>query len=351
MTDIKLSFAIAAYDRVMPLITGEVKPDGITLDYWEGQGRGNPFYDQIKFQRYDVSEMSMSSYLRMRAIGWPYRILPVFHNRNFSYTNIHIRKGSGIRQGHPEDLKGKRIGIADYQMSLGLWTRGVLQMEFGVKPEDMIWYQERGEHFSHTGASTEAGLTIPKTVELHYATKDFNSMFLNGELDATTGLSINLPRGSVSRSGSALTGIGRVQADLSDKHDIVTLFSNPREEAIRFFKKTGVYPPNHCTAIRESILEEHPWIAVSLMEAFEESKRLAIERFHQAPPTLLVFGQQYINELDEVFGPDPFPYGLKVNAKAFDMAQTFSVEQGLTERKQPLDELFPQEIIIREERL
>ncbi|MFC2014576.1 hypothetical protein ACFLUP_01120 [Chloroflexota bacterium] len=351
MADIHLSFAIAAYDRVMPLITGEVKPDGIALDYWEGRGRGNPFYDQIKFQRYDVSEMSMSSFLRMRAIGWPYRILPVFHNRNFSYTNIHIRQGSGIRQGHPEDLKGKRVGIADYQMSLGLWTRGVLQMEFGVKPEDMIWYQERGEHFSHTGASTEAGLTIPKEVELHYATKDFNSMYLDGELDATTGLSINLPGGARTRTASPLTGIGRVQADLSGEQDIVNLFPDPREEAIRFFKKTGVYPPNHCTAVRESILEEHPWIAVSLMEAFEESKRLAIERLHQSPPTLMVFGQQYFKELDEVFGPDPFPYGIKVNAKAFDMAQTFSAEQGLTERKQPLDEIFPLEIIYREERL
>ncbi|MFC2073162.1 hypothetical protein ACFLUU_10825, partial [Chloroflexota bacterium] len=84
---------------------------------------------------------------------------------------------------------------------------------------------------------------------------------------------------------------------------------------------------------------------------FEESKRLSIERLHQSPPTLMVFGQQYFKELKEVFGPDPFPYGLKANAKAFDMAQTFSVEQGLTERKQPLDELFPQEIIYREERL
>ncbi|MFC1901694.1 hypothetical protein ACFLX3_02050 [Chloroflexota bacterium] len=350
MADINLSFAIATYDRVMPLITGEVKPDGVTLDYWEGQGRGNPFYDQIKFQRYDVSEMSISSFLRMRAIGWPYLALPVFHNRNFSYTNIHIRKGAGIRQDHPEDLKGKRVGIADYQMSLGLWTRGVLQVEFGVKPEDMIWYQERSEHFSHTGASAEAGgLTVPKTVELHYATKDFNSMFLNGELDASTGNSIHLPGGS--RSSGALAGIGRVQADLSGSTDIVTLFQDPRQESIRFFKKTGVYPTNHCTVVRKSILEEYPWVAVSLMEAFEESKKLAIERLHQSPPTLMVFGQHYLRDLDEIFGPDPFPYGIKANAKAFDMAQTFSVEQGLTERKQPLDELFPQEIIYREERL
>jgi 4,5-dihydroxyphthalate decarboxylase len=352
MADLKLSFAIAPYDRVMPLITGEVKPLGITLEYWGAQGMGNPFYDQIKFQRWDVSEMSMSSFLRMRPTGWGYRMLPIFHNRNFSWTNIHIRNGSGIRQGHPEDLKGKRVGIADYQMSLGLWTRGILQMEFGVKPEDMVWYQERSEHFSHTGASGSAGLGVPKNVELHYATTDFNTMFLKGELDATTGLSMLIGRGGGGPSQSTpLAGIGRVQADLSAKPDMVSLlFPDPRQESIRFYKKTGVYPPNHCTVVRESILDEYPWAAVSLMEAFEESKRLSLERLHQSPPTLMVFGQQYFKELAEIFGPDPFPYGIKANAKALEMAQTFSLQQGLTERKQPLDEIFPEEIIFREER-
>jgi len=145
MADLQLSFACTSFDRVLPLITGEVKPDGITLEHMRAPGGVTRiFYDQIKFQRYDISEMSMSSYLRMRSIKFPYQMLPVFHNRNFSYTYIHFRKGAGIRQDHPEDLKGKRIDIGDYQQSLGLWTRGILQAEFGVRPEDMIWYQERG---------------------------------------------------------------------------------------------------------------------------------------------------------------------------------------------------------------
>jgi len=345
MTDLRLTFAMTPFDRILPIISGEVKPDGITLEYM-GMPGGVPrvFYEQIKFQRYDVSEMSMSSFLRMRSIGWPYRLLPVFHNRSFSYTMMHIRLSSGIRQGHPEDLKGKRVGIGDYQQSLGLWTRGILQKEFGIKPEDMEWYQERGRHFSHTGASAEAGLPSPSSVKLHYAKTDLNTMYLNGEVDASATLYFGMrgPHGSA---------IDRSRPDLSGNPDIVTLFPDPRQEAIRFFKKTGVYPPHHTTAVRESILEEHPWVAISLMEAFEESKRIAIERLRQNPPTLMVFGPQYIRELDEIFGPDPFPYGIKANAKAFDMAQTFSVQQALTDRKQPLDEIFPREVIYREERL
>ncbi len=346
VADIHLSFAMTPYDRVLPLITGEVKPDGITLDYMGAPG-GVPriFYEQIKFHRYDLSEMSMSSYLRMRPIGLPYRLLPVFHNRNFSHSNIHIRLSSGIRQGHPEDLKGKRIGIGDYQQTLGLWTRGILQEEFGVKPEDMTWIQGRGQHFSHTGASTEAGLPLPKRVTLRYAETDLHSLFLKGGLDASTGLSIGVG------GPDQHTTLERPRADLTGNPDIVTLFPDPKQEAIRYFKKTGVYPPNHCTALRESIVNEHPWMAVSLMEAFDEAKRLAMQRLRQSTPSLLVFGEHLLKEVSGVFGPDPFPYGLKANAKAFDMAQTFSVQQELTERKQPLDEIFPKEVMYSEERL
>jgi len=344
MPDIKMSFAMTPYDRVLPLINGEVKPDGIELEYIGMPGAvPRVFYEQIKFQRYDISEMSMSSYLRMRSINWPYRMLPVFHNRNFSYTFIHIRLGSGIRQGHPEDLKGKRIGIGDYQQTLGLWTRGILQMEFDIKPEDMVWYQERGEHFSHTGASQEAGMALPSRIQLNYAKTDLGTMYLNGELDANAGIGFGM--GLVRTSG-----IDRKHVSISDNPDIVTLFPDPRQESIRFYKKTGIYPPHHTTVVRESILDQHPWVAISLMEAFEESKRIAVERIHRMPPSLMVFGEQYLREIEEIFGADPFQYGIRANAKAIDMAQAFSIEQELTERKQPFDEIFPQEVIIREER-
>ena len=341
MSNLELSFAITAYDRVMPMIHGEVKPDGITLDY-QGMPGAVPrvFYEQIKYHRFDVSEMSMSSYLRMRPLGFPYRMLPVFHNRTFSYTNVFIRKAAGIRQDHPEDLKGKRFGIGDYQQSVGLWTRGILKLEWGIEPQDMTWFMERSEHFSHTGASKDAGLGLPEDLDLRHATTDFSSMYLDGELDASIGIG--------SAQGS---GIDRMQSvNLIDNPDFPTLFSDPKAESVRFFQKHGVFPPHHVTVVRESIVEEHPWVAVSLMEAFESSKRLAIQRLRAMPPTLYVFGKQFQQEVDEVFGADPFAYGITANAKAFDMAQTFSMEQGLSARKQPWDEIFPEEVFYREER-
>jgi len=336
--DLTLSFAMTPYDRVMPLITGEVKPDGITLEY-QGMPGAVPgvFYDQIKFHRYDLSEFSMSSFLRTRQQGLPYRMMPIFHNRQFSYTNIYIRTNAGIRQDHPEDLKGKKIGIGDYQQSVGLWVRGSLLQEFGINDSDMIWYQERGEHYSHSGAS---GLKLTHGVELRYATQDFATMYIKGDLDASIGL-----------GGPAGNALDREKVDLSNDPRVTTLFSNPRDEAIRYFKKHGVYQPHHVTAIRESIVKEHPWVARSLMEAFQKSKELAIQRLRQTPPTLMVFGASWLREIKAVFGEDPFPYGYAANAKALDFAQTFSVQQHLSERKQPIEEIFPEEILIMEERL
>lgn len=337
MPDLVLSFAMTPYDRVMPLITGEVKPVGITLEYL-GMPGGVPgvFYEQLKFGRYDLSEMSFSSFLVERAHGWPYRLLPVFHNRNFSYTNIVIRKASGIRQDHPEDLKGKRFGVMDYQQTAGLWIRGVLQHEFGIHPEDMEWVQTRGEHFSHTGAS---GTKPP--VKLTYANADFGTLFERDEIDASMGYGAPSDS-SVDRA---------VKVDIRNHPDYPLLFSDPKSEGARYYRKTGIYPPHHTTAIRETIIEKHPWVSMSLMEAFERSKKIAIERLSERPPTLMVFGNQYMREVRELMGPDPFVYGIKANAKAIDMVQQISAEQSLTPRKQAIEEIFPQEVFIAEERL
>jgi len=339
VADLHLSYAMTPYDRVMPLITGEIKPDGITLDYqgMPGQVPG-VFYDQLKFARYDLSEFSFSEFLQSRPHGLPYRMLPVFHNRSFSYTWIVVRSESGIRVDHPEDLKGKRFGTGDYHQTAALWTRGVLQHEFGVHPTDMIWYQERSQNYSHGGA---VGLKTPPGIDLRYAPTDFATMMLDGELDACIWHS--------TQPGSALDRIR--SADLTSDPRFPYLFSDVPGEGIRYRQKTGIFPPHHTTIIRESVVREHPWVARSLMEAFDKAKALAMERVHRQPPTLLVFGASWLRLIDQTFGKDPFVYGVGANARAIDMVQTFSVEQGLSERKQPWEELFPEEILIMEERL
>ena len=336
MSDIHLSFAMTPYDRVLPLITGEVKPAGITLDY-QGMPGAVPgvFYDQIKFQRYDLSEFSFSSFLTEKGKGFPYRILPVFHNRNFSYTRIVIRKSSGIRQDHPEDIRSKRFAVGDYQQTAALWIRGVLEHEFGVRPDEVEWVQTRGEHFSHMGAS---GTKAPSN--LTFATEPESTLFLRGEIDASMGWGTG---------GDASHALAREGVNIRDNPDFVHLFSDRKAEGIRYFKKTGIFQPHHTTAIRESVLQEHPWVARSLTDAFEEAKHLALSRMRQQ--SLFVFGEQDIDEIARIMGPDPHVYGVKANGPAIDMVQTMSVEQGFSPRKLPWNEIFPEEVLIAEERL
>lgn len=338
MKDLELSLALTPYDRVLPLINGEVKPDGITIVY-EGMPGAVPgvFYDQIKFHRYDISEFSLSSFLVEKSKGFPYRALPVFQGRAFHHTNITIRKSSGIRQDHPEDLKGKRYAVMDYQQSAALWQRGILLHEWGVKPEDITWIQTRGEHLSHTGAS---GTKLPAGVKLQYATEGITHLYLKGEIDCAMGL-----------GGSGDSLIDRKEVDLRDNPDFTYLFSDRKAEGSRYFKKTGMFPINHTTVVREEILKEHPWVAVSLYEAFDKAKKIAMERLKAHPPQLLVMPEYYLQDSIASFGPDPWAYGIKANLPTIDMTQTISVEQGLTPRKQPLEEIFAEQILILEERL
>jgi 4,5-dihydroxyphthalate decarboxylase len=332
MSDIRLSLAINPYDRALPLISREVEPDGVELSY-QGMpgGNGGVFYDQLKFARYDVSEMSISSYLIARAAGWPYLMLPIFHNRNFSYTDLVIRDASGIRVDHPEDLVGKRFSIRDYQQSAGLWIRGVLADEFGVRPEQMEWSQTRARDYSLTGAS---GSKPP--VPIRFTDADVGLLMDRGEIDVTWSGKV------VPKADRGVLSGGDV--DVRGRPGVSTLFSDPKAEGLRYFRKTGHFPIHHTTVVREQVLKDHPWVATSLLEAFERSKRMAAGRMTNQ--SLFVFGDHLRKEVLETFNGDPYPYGIRQNASTIDYVQNMSVEQGLTTAKQDLSEIFASETLL-----
>jgi 4,5-dihydroxyphthalate decarboxylase len=331
MRELELSISINQYDRVTPLLTGEVKAQGITLRFFPLSGP-DIFYRQLKFSQFDISEMSFSSFLMARERGWGYRALPVFHHREFEYTKLLVRKD---RVERPEDLKGRRVGTGDYQQTAVVWMRGQLQHEFGVKPADMEWVMARSPRYSHAGAV--GGFKLPAGLKLSYATKDLGTMLLNGELDAAH-----------YQFGAS---IDRAKTDVTNHPDLRYLFPDRKTEAARYYAKYGFFPAHHLTVVRESILEEHPWVAISLFEAFEKAKALGLERARPPRLSLILFSSEILHEQQETFGPDPYLYGVKPNAKMMDTLLEYSIEQGLTQRKQSLEELFPEEILVAEEKL
>ena len=318
MPDLKLTMAMTPWDRIRPLVDGEVKPDGIELEHYD-----IPLPDiwrrQLRDAEFDVSEMSMSFTLQAIPLGWDYRVLPVFHNRTFSYVNTMVRLGSGIRQDHPEDLIGKRVGVVDYQMTAALWTRGILEREFGVDPRSVEWFQGRPD--PDIPGQTEP-FRPPEGVVINAPPNDLERMMAAGALDAM--YSVHPPS----------------SGPLADRSRFVPLFADGVAESERYYVKTGIFPVHHATIVRKSVLDAHPWVAGSLLDAFVEAQRLTMERLMEEPPSALVFSREMVERQLETFGDNPYAYGLTANRAAIDLVQTFAVEHGMTPRKQPFPDLI-----------
>jgi 4,5-dihydroxyphthalate decarboxylase len=324
MANLQLSLILGDNPRTRPIIDGTVKPDGIDLMVTVAHP-SEIFWRQLSYEEFDVSEMSMSSFLILTAHGdkrW--QALPVFTSRMFFHTWSLVRSDAGIKQ--PADLKGKRIGVPEYQQTAALWARGVLQHEFGVSPSDMEWWMERTEERSHGG---HTGFTPPPGVKFNRipAEKSMASMLLNGELDAS--LLYIADRNLVDRSGVDLTGNPAVR----------TLYPDPAAEGVRYYKKTGIFPINHGMVVKRSLLEENPWVAINLYKAFAEARDRVAARTRELAGVYFDLGLLPGGERSAL-GADPYPYGVKANQKVLETIAEYSHEQGLTPRVVKLDEVF-----------
>jgi len=322
--NIQLSVGMAPNPRTWPLFDGTLKPDGIDL-VMSPVHASELFWRQLRFADFDLSDMSFSSLIIAVARGDKRWVgLPIFTTRRFFHTGILVRRDAGIEA--PADLKGKRVGVPEYQQTAALWTRGVLQHEFAVEPKDMEFWMERNPEHSHGGAT---GFETPPGVTIHQilSGKDIGSMMLSGELQATLLYIVN--RNLVDRS----------TADLWNHRDIKYLFPDPKAEAARYYKKTGLYPINHCVVIKREIAERHPWAILNIFKAFERANAIANE--------------QRMEHLDYYFETGLLPpetrkalatplvrYGIAANRRVLETAAQYSAEQGLTPHLVKLEEVF-----------
>jgi 4,5-dihydroxyphthalate decarboxylase len=321
---LRLSLALASNPRSWPILDGRAAAQGIDLIPTVVHP-SELFWRQLHFGDYDVSEMSLSSLMMIRAAGDERWVgLPVFTTRRFFHTGILVRRDAGIES--PADLRGRRVGVPEYQQTAALWTRGVLQHEFGVAPNDMEFWMERVPSHSHAGAT---GFKPPPGVTIHPvpAEKSLGSMMLSGELEATLFYirDTNL--------------VDRSTEDLLSHPEIKTLFPDPVAEGVRFYRKTGLFPINHGMVIRREIAESHPWVVLNLLKAFQEAAALAdAERMahvegHAATGLISA-------EAAAALRQPVFRHGIVANREVLETAAAYSVEQGLTPRRMKLEELF-----------
>jgi 4,5-dihydroxyphthalate decarboxylase len=289
-----------------------VQVQGVTLNVISLSNAWARHQRMLLHEEFDVCELSTSSFLldhdqQPRLVG-----LPVFPYRMFRQGYVWCAAQAGIRA--PADLRGKRIGVGMYQITTAMWVRGFLQHDYGVRPEDLTWVTEMPELVPLRG-------DVRARIEVAPAGASLEAMLLAGEIDAYLGV-----------EGVPPAFVGRAE--------VHRLFPDYRAVEQDYFRRTGLFPIMHTVVVRRALVEQHPWLAVSLVEAFREAKRLG-QAYGQFPRvSSLAWFPVYQEEERAVLGPDPYPYNWPDNRAAVAAMCAYSFEQGMVSRQFAPEELF-----------
>jgi 4,5-dihydroxyphthalate decarboxylase len=320
MSRLPITIATWDYDRVRMLADGRVRVEGCDVNYITMPVE--EILERAFFHReFDVAEIGFSPYLIALSRGVaPYVAIPAFLSRMFRHSAIYIRADSGIES--PADLKGKRVGVPEYQMSAAMWVRGLLHDEFGVAAADIDWVQGGLET---PGRRDKFPLNLPDGFPLVSAAngKTLSQLLAEGALDAV----ISARQPSCFVAGHPL---------------VRRLFPDYRAVERDYFRRTGVFPIMHAVGIRRDVAEKHPWLPASAYKAFVQAKRLADAEFSEV--TALKIGLPWLTaEFDatrEVMGNDFWSYGVEPNRKTLELMARYSYEQGLAVRRISVEEMF-----------
>jgi 4,5-dihydroxyphthalate decarboxylase len=313
MSKITLTVACDDFDFVRPLKDGTVRAEGLDLVFVDGMNNPERHALMVRELAFDVCELNISTYLIARDRGLPLTALPIFLYRKFRHGFIFVNRNAGIAT--PADLKGKRVGCPNYQPASNVWIRGILQDHYGISHRDLIWVTEIDEEIAFDSPD---GVRIERMP----AGKTMDSMLTSGEIDAV--IAPLVPK-------SILAGDPRV----------ARLFPDYKEREIDYFRRTGMFPIMHVTAVKQDTVDRYPWIMLSLTKALETAKHAAYKRAANVRVLPLAWGGTGWEEERHVLGPDPWPNGLgDANRKTLETTIRYCREQGLIRRDMTVDELF-----------
>jgi 4,5-dihydroxyphthalate decarboxylase len=312
-----ITLAFQDYDHTRALVDGTVSVEGFSLKVVTLSPPSQIFLRMLNGEEFDASEMSLSNYMIALAHGDNrFVAIPVFPSRLFRHSYIWVNTRAGIRE--PRDLIGKRVGIADYSMTALLFIRGMLKHEYNVLPEDIHWFRRRSEHVAIQAPATLRVDNIEKGQTL-------DGLLEEGKLDAVAVTSP--PQGF--KSGSPL---------------VRRLFPDARQVEAEYYRRTKIFPIMHLVVLRRAVYEKNPMIATALANAFQVAKRQAHDRLKEGltPIPWMNLDLEYARQ---VMGAEIYPYGVKPNLPTLEAATLYSYEQGLTERKCEVRELFASETL------
>jgi 4,5-dihydroxyphthalate decarboxylase len=320
VSKLRLSVAMGNYDRTRPLVDGDVQIDGTDPVYMLLSPE-EMFFRAFRDVAFDISELSLSSFAVKTAAGNnPYVGVPVFPSRAFRHTSIYIRTDRGIAS--PADLKGRRLGTPEYQLTAAVWARALLHEEYGVKPGDITWIRGGMED---PGRPEKIPLQLPADVRLESAPADttLSQLLERGDIDGIVG-----PRAP----SSFERGDSRV----------AWLFRDPAHTAAEYFRKTRIFPIMHVLGIRRELAQAQPWLPMAVFKAFAAAKSVALTRLvdTSACKVTLPFVEETLRGARALMGPDFWSYGVEPNRHVLDHFLHHHHAQGLSGRRLQVEELF-----------
>jgi 4,5-dihydroxyphthalate decarboxylase len=321
MANLNLTIGCWDYDRVLGLMDGRVRPKGIDVTFLNMIVE-ETFFRMLRAQEFDVSELSMSSYVvSLFKPNRPFVAIPVFPSRFFRHSCIYVNAEAGISK--PADLIGKRIGTPEYQMTAPVWIRGILDEHYGV-PVDSVTYVTGGEEAPNRDEKLKLDLPANIKVERIGPNQTLAQMLADGEIDAL----------HTARKPSSFDGV-RVKRLFPD--------FVPVEQA--YWRQTGIFPIMHVIAIRREVYDSHRWIAMNLYQAFKEAQQLCYEGLREtaALKGMLPWFNAHVEETFAMMGEDFWPYGVEKNRKTLETFLRYHHQSGLSPRLLGVDEMFAPE--------
>jgi 4,5-dihydroxyphthalate decarboxylase len=320
MVDVPITIACGDYDRTRAIRDGTVKVEGCAVTYLPLYPE-EIFHRVFKFREFDVAELSFSSYIRTVATGVSAYIgIPAFVSRIFRHSGIYIRDGAGI--GRPQDLRGKQVGLPEYQITAVVWMRAMMQHEYGVAPSEIHWRsggQEQPGRHERTPLKPIEGVDLQPIS----ANKTLISMLRHGELDALF----------AARAPSSF---------VNGEPHIARLFPNARQAEQAYYDKTKLFPIMHLVGIRRTLAKNYPWLATSVYKAFCEAKAQAMISLRDVNALMVTLPwlEAETNETMAIMGEDFWKYGVAENKREIEALTQYIHEQGLTDRRVEIEELF-----------
>lgn len=320
MSKLRLALSCWNYDRVRALADGRVIPEGIDLNFLDHPVE-ETFFRMLRYREFDVAELSLSSYSVTLALDpKPFVAIPVFPSRSFRHSCIFISAASGIRE--PRDVAGKRTAAPEYQLTAPVWSRGIMQDEYGIDLAACQYYTGGQED---PGREEKQKLDLPPHFAQHAIPRDktLSQMLAAGEIDV-----LHSPR-----MPSTLH---------TQPQKVKRLFEDYVEVERAYFRKTKIFPIMHLIAIRREVYEQNRWIAMSLYKAFVEAQRICYRELYEtaALRNMLPWMIAEIEWLKREMGDDWWPYGYAANRHCLDTFLRYHHEQGLSKRRIQPEELF-----------